>query len=135
MPLSLGNIIHTDFFILTCGPPSSLFPHCTPLATAFFHSRQGKSILVQEYQRETCVSMPLTQSLLSLCIPFTCAYLLCRPGTFLCYSIHCIVFGYPPVSSTLDPVLLTYKSFISFMSDGRHTSQCLTHTGTQISTE
>lgn len=27
MPLSLGNIIHTDFFTLTCGPSSSLFPH------------------------------------------------------------------------------------------------------------
>lgn len=45
MPLSLGNIIHTDFFIVTWGPPSSLFPHSTPLATAFFPSRQGKSSL------------------------------------------------------------------------------------------
>lgn len=46
IPLSLGNIIHSGFFILTCGAPSSLFPHPTTHAPIFFCSGPGKSSLV-----------------------------------------------------------------------------------------
>lgn len=106
---SLRDITHTSSFILTL---SNLFPHPILHAYCLLLSGQGRAAewTGSQRERERCIGVSASQSLLPLRIPFTCTappWIPPWPETSLNNSIHC--FGEPTsFPPTLDPVILAH---------------------------